>query len=140
MSYLYRYSSYREDAKKKVLNLNLVLMDIVLKGEMDGIEMTDKDKLSHIEVRADNIIKDHNGVYLEKKLYTTLKIEFPSLSRKDFQAVLNQLSKGDYVFEHGLIKLLKVKEPDKLTKKYIDNKKTGKGDSELTRLPDKREI
>ena len=99
--------------------------------------MTDKDKLALIEVRAANIIKDHNGVYLEKKLYTTLKIEFPSLSRKDFQAVLSQLSRGDYVFEHGLIKLLTAK---KLTKKYIDNKKPGKGDSERIRLPNKKGI
>ena len=101
--------------------------------------MIDKDKLSKIKNRANDIIKDHNGVYLEKKLYTTLKIEFPSLTRKDFQAVLNELSQGDYVFEHGLIKLLTTKKPDKLTKQYID-KKTGKGDTEHTRIPDKREL
>jgi len=101
--------------------------------------MTDKDKLSQIEERADIIIKDHNNVYLEKRLYTTLKMEFPSLTRKDFQEVLSQLSQGDYVFEHGLIRRIPVKESEKLLKQNVD-KKPGKGDSEIQILPDKRGI
>ena len=43
-------------------------------------------ELSTIEERAGDILKDHNGVYLDKRLYTALKKEFPGLSRKDFQA------------------------------------------------------
>jgi hypothetical protein len=113
-------------------------MDIVLKGEMDGIEMTDKDKLSHIEVRADNIIKDHNGVYLEKKLYITLKQEFPDLSRADFREILEELVKSNYVLERGLIRPLMDKKSKKLPNKHVEDKRPGKGASEIQRIPDKR--
>ena len=35
--------------------------------------MTDEDRLSQIVGKANDLIKDHNGVYLEKKLYSCLK-------------------------------------------------------------------
>ncbi len=100
--------------------------------------MTDEDELSQIVIKADNIIKDHNGVYLEKRLYDRLKTEFPNLSRKDFQEVISQLSKRDYSLQRGLIKRLTDKESEKLPKQLMDNKKSGKGDSERPRIPDKK--
>ncbi len=66
--------------------------------------MTDDDKLSKIENRADEMLKGHNGVYLEKKLYINLKQEFPDLSRANFREVLNKLLQEDYILEHGLIR------------------------------------
>ena len=101
--------------------------------------MTDEDKLSQIEEKANDIIKNHNGVYLERKLYTNLKTEFPNLTRKDFQEVLSQLSQGDYVFERGLIRRVPDKESEKSVKVHVE-KKPGKGDPESMRVPNKREV
>jgi hypothetical protein len=100
--------------------------------------MTDDNKLSNIEIRADELLKDHNGVYLEKKLYMALKREIPGLSRADFREVLNKLLQEDYVLEHGLIRPLVNKESKKLPKKYVDDTRPGKGASETQRIPDKR--
>ena len=66
--------------------------------------MTDNDKISKIKNKADEILKAHNGIYLEKKLYNNLKKEFPDLSRADFREVLNELLQKDYILEHGLIR------------------------------------
>ena len=99
--------------------------------------MTDNDELSQIEKRADEILKGHNGVYLEKKLYSNLKQEFHNLSRADFRDVLGELLQKDYVVEHGLIR----PQTDKTTKrpkKYVDDTKPGKGDFDTQRVPDKR--
>ena len=40
--------------------------------------MADDNELSTIEAKAADILKNHNGVYLDKRLYTTLKKQFPS--------------------------------------------------------------
>jgi hypothetical protein len=48
--------------------------------------MIDDNNLSNIEIRANELLKDHNGVYLEK-LYIALKREIPDLSRADFREV-----------------------------------------------------
>jgi len=99
--------------------------------------MTDNDKLSKIEKRADEMLEGHNGLYLEKRLYSNLKKEFPDLSRSDFRDVLHKLLEEDYVLEHGLIR----PQTDKKTKrpkKYVDDTKPGKGASETQRIPDKR--
>lgn len=100
--------------------------------------MTDNDNLSKIEKRADEMLKDHNGVYLEKKLYTILKQEFPDLSRADFKEVLSKLLQRDYVMERGLIRPLVDKESKKSSKQYVDDTQPGKGASEAQRIPDKR--
>ena len=76
---------------------------------------------------------------LKKNYIAALKIEYPSLSRKDFQEVISQLGEGDYVFEHGLIRRLPDKESEKNLKKFAD-KKPGKGDPESIRVPNKREV
>jgi len=99
--------------------------------------MTDNEKLSQIETKADEILKSHNGVYLEKKLYINLKNEFPNLSRANFRNVISELLKKDYVMEHGLIRPLSDKKT-KRPKKYVDDAKPGKGASETQRIPDKR--
>ena len=100
--------------------------------------MVDTDKLSQIEEKADEILKDHNGVYLEKRLFRTLKQKFPDLSRKDFQNVLEEVLKRGYTLEHALIKPLPNNE--KLIKDYDDGKLPGKGSSEIPRIPNKREL
>ena len=102
--------------------------------------MTDNDKLSQVETKANDILKDHNGVYLEKRLYTALKKEFPNLSRADFREVLNELLQKDYVLEHGLIRPLTDKNAKKSDKAYVKDKRSGKGASEPQRVPGKREI
>ena len=66
--------------------------------------MTDNDNLSKIKNKAHEMLKGHNGVYLEKKLYANLKQKFPDLTRSDFREVMNELLQEDYVLEHGLIR------------------------------------
>ena len=102
--------------------------------------MTDNDKLSSVEIRANSILKDHNGVYLEKRLYSTLKKEFSDLSRADFREVLNKLLYEDYVLEHGLIRPMTDKKARKSDETYGKGKRSGKGDSKPQRVPGKREI
>jgi hypothetical protein len=99
--------------------------------------MTDNDKLSQIEIKASDMLKDHNGVYLEKRLYITLKNEFPDLSRADFKEVLSELLQKGYTLERGLIRPLVDKESKKSSKQYVDDT-PGKGVSEHQRIPDKR--
>ncbi len=53
---------------------------------------------------AQDILENHNGVYLEKQLYIKLKEKFPDIKRADFNEVLNVLMKEDYVLERGLIR------------------------------------
>lgn len=99
--------------------------------------MTDDDKLSKMVTKAHEMLKEHNGVYLERKLYTALKSKFPRLSRADFREVLSELLQEDYVMEHGLIRPQTDKKT-KRSKKYVDDTKPGKGASETQRIPDKR--
>jgi hypothetical protein len=100
--------------------------------------MTNDDKQSPIETRANNILKEHNGVYLERRLYTTLKREFPDLKKADFKEILNELLQSNYVLERGLIKPQLDKGSKKSSKKYVDESKPGKGASDHQRIPDKR--
>lgn len=100
--------------------------------------MKDNDNLSSVLKKSVDILKEHNGVYLEKKLYTTLKREFPDLTRKDFQEVLEELLENDYVLDRNLIRPLKDKKSKKLSKKDIETNKQGKGSTESLRIPDKR--
>jgi hypothetical protein len=100
--------------------------------------MTNDDKQSQIETRAYNILKEHNGVYLERRLYTTLKREFPDLSKADFKEILNELLQSNYVLERGLIKPQLDKGSKESSKKYVDGAKPGKGASDHQRIPDKR--
>ena len=102
--------------------------------------MTDNNKLAPIETRANDILKNHNGVYLEKRLYTTLKKEFKDLSRADFREVLNKLLYEDYVLEHGLIRPMTDKKAAKSDETYTKGKLSGKGSSKPQRIPGKREI
>lgn len=99
--------------------------------------MTDNDKLLQIEKKADDLLKDHNGVYLEKRLYKDLKRKFPDLTRADFRDILDELLQKDYVLEHGLIRPQTDKKSKRPTK-YVDDAKIGKGTSEVQRIPDKR--
>jgi hypothetical protein len=100
--------------------------------------MTDNDKLSKIETRADDFLKEHNGVYLEKKLYNALTKDFPDLSRADFKKVLNKLVEERYFLERGLIRPQVEHGSKKSSIKYDDDAKQGKGTSEQQRIPDKR--
>ena len=100
--------------------------------------MTDNDKLSKIENRADDILKEHNGVYLEKKLYNALIIDFPDLSRPDFKKVLNKLVEERYFLERNLIRPQVEHGSKKSSKRYDDGTKPGKGTVEQQRIPDKR--
>lgn len=100
--------------------------------------MKDKDNLSSVLKRSNDILKDHNQVYLEKKLYITLKKEFPDLSRADFRDVLEELLQNDYVLERGLIRPSKDKKTKKLPKEHVEDKRSGKGTSDNQRIPDKR--
>ncbi|GAB6054790.1 hypothetical protein HYG87_02815 [Methanobacterium alkalithermotolerans] len=99
--------------------------------------MTDNDKISQIEKRADEILKEHKAVYLERRLYNTLKNDFSDLSRVDFKEVLNLLSKKGYVLERGLIRPCINKGSKKSSKGY-DGSPTGKGVADHQRIPDKR--
>ena len=100
--------------------------------------MTDNDKLSKIEKKANDILKEHNGVYLERRLYNALKSEFPDLSRADFKEVINELLKKGYVMERGLIKPPINKDSTESSKSYAEGKRAGKGASKPQRIPDKR--
>lgn len=100
--------------------------------------MTDNDKLSSIETKANELLKDHNGVYLEKKLYLNLKQEFPDLSRADFNEVLSELLQKDYVMIRGLIRPKVDKKSKRSSEKYVDDTRPGKGTSDHQRIPDKR--
>lgn len=100
--------------------------------------MKDNDKLSPVLMKVNDILKEHNGVYLEKKLYTTLKQEFPDITRADFRVVLEELLQGNYTLERGLIRPVIDKKSKKMPKKYVKDKKTGKGTSDSQRIPDKR--
>jgi hypothetical protein len=97
--------------------------------------MTDDNELSKIEAKAREILKNHNGVYLDKRLYTILRKEFPGLSRKDFQEV----NKG-YSMQHGLIRPLTPNEAEKQLQEHESGKKSGKGASDRPRLSNKRGI
>ncbi|MDI6645212.1 MAG: hypothetical protein QME14_09160 [Methanobacteriaceae archaeon] len=99
--------------------------------------MTDNDKLIKIEKKADDMLKEHNGVYLEKQLYNRLKRKFPDLKRAEFNAVLDELLKKDYVMERGLIRP-KAKMTKRSSDKYTDDSKPGKGTADHQRIPDKR--
>ena len=66
--------------------------------------MTSTEELSRIEEKACELLESHNGIYLEKRLYKKLKEQFPALSRKDFQTVLEGVLKQGYAKEHALIK------------------------------------
>jgi hypothetical protein len=102
--------------------------------------MNNNDNPSQIETRANDILKHHNGVYLEKRLYAALKKEFPDLSRADFREVLNELLYEDYVLEHGLIKPMTDKNTKKSGANHVKGKRSGKGASKPQRVPGKREI
>ena len=92
--------------------------------------MTDNNKLSKIEERAGEILRDHNGVYLDKRLYTALRKDFPTLSRKDFQEVLENILDKGYSMQHGLIRPLTANEIEKQLQEHEGGKKAGKGSSE----------
>lgn len=97
-----------------------------------------KDNLSSVLEKSFDILEDHNGVYLEKKLYNTLKREYPDLTRKDFREVLEKILENDYALDRNLIRPLKDKKSNKLSKKDIEDKTKGKGTSDSLRIPDKR--
>lgn len=101
--------------------------------------MTQDNEHSNIESRADAILKDHNGVYLEKRLFSLLKKEFPHLTRNDFQDILDKLLEKDYVMQRGLIRPVTHKDSGEVQKTH-KGKKSGKGKTEKTRNPDKRGI
>ena len=96
--------------------------------------MTDNDNQSKIVSKADEILKEHGNVYLERRLFTALKKEFKDLSKKDFKTVLDELTKEDYILERGLIK----PQLNKESKNKAAGKRTGKGSSDTLRIPDKR--
>ncbi len=100
--------------------------------------MKDNEYLASVLRKSNDILKEHNGVYLEKKLYTTLKEEFPELKRADFRKVLKELLESDYVLDRNLIRPVTDKKSEKLSKKDIEDKKQGKGSTESLRIPDKR--
>ncbi|WP_048190242.1 hypothetical protein [Methanobacterium sp. SMA-27] len=103
--------------------------------------MTDNNELSAIESKAGEILKGHNGVYLDKRLYTVLKKGFPGLTRKDFNKVLDSLLTSGYSMERGLIRPLTANEVEKQQKEeHESGKKAGKGASERPRLSTKRGI
>ncbi len=102
--------------------------------------MADDDELSKIELKARDILKHHNGVYLDKRLYTELKKDFPDLSRKDFQKVLENILNKGYLMKHGLIRPLTANEAEKQLQEHEGGKKSGKGASGRPRLSNKRGI
>ena len=102
--------------------------------------MTDDNELSKIEGKAGEILKDHNGVYLDKRLYTALRKQFPDLSRKDFQQVLENILNKGYSMQHGLIRPLTANEAEKQLQEHESGKKSGKGASGRPRLSNKRGI
>ncbi len=100
--------------------------------------MTDNDKLSKIENRADEILKEHNGVYLEKRLYSALVLDFPDLSRPDFKKVLNRLVEERYFLERNLIRPQAEHGSKKSSKVFDEGKNSGKGAATQHRIPEKR--
>jgi len=104
--------------------------------------MTDDEELSKIEEKARDILKHHNGVYLDRRLYTALKKDFPGLSRKDFHEVLENLLNKGYSMQHGLIRPLTANEAEKQLQEqeHESGKKSGKGASGRPRLSNKRGI
>jgi hypothetical protein len=102
--------------------------------------MTDDNKLSKIEARAGEILKNHNGVYLDKRLYVALRKDFPSLSRKDYQEVLENILNKGYSIQHGMIRPLTANEAENQLQEHDGGKKSGKGASERPRLSTKRGI
>jgi hypothetical protein len=102
--------------------------------------MADDNELSKIETKAGEILKDHNGVYIDKRLYAALKKEFPGLSRKDFQQVLENILNKGYSMQHGLIRPLTANEAEKQRQEHEGGKNVGKGSSERPRLSNKRGI
>jgi len=102
--------------------------------------MTDDNELSKIEGKAGEILKDHNGVYLDKRLYTALRKQFPDLSRKDFQQVLENILNKGYSMQHGLIRPLTANEAEEQLQEHESGKKSGKGASGRPRLSNKRGI
>ena len=102
--------------------------------------MTDDNELSKIEEKAGEILKNHNGVYIVKRLYTALRKEFPGLSRKDFQLVLENILNKGYTMQHGLIRPLTTNEAEKQLQEHESGKKSGKGASGRPRLSNKRGI
>lgn len=99
--------------------------------------MADNDKLIKIEKKADEMLKQHNGIYLEKRLYSKLKGKFPSLTRVDFKEVLDKLLQEDYVMERGFIRP-RVDKGSKRSSNHVDEEKPGKGTADHQRVPDKR--
>ncbi len=95
------------------------------------------DKRIRIKERADELLKEHNGVYLEKQLYKKLKRKFPDLKIAEFNEVLDKLLEQDYFMERGLIRP-KAKETKRSSDKYADDSKPGKGTADHQRIPDKR--
>ena len=102
--------------------------------------MSEEEDLSAIEKRADEILKGHNGVYLDNRLYSVLRKDFPKLSRKDFRKVLDNLIKTGYSLERGLIRPLTENEINVQMKEHEEGKNSGKGSSERPRLSNKRGI
>ena len=100
--------------------------------------MTNNDNISKMEKRANDLLKGHNNVYLERRLYSNLKKECPKLSRTDFKEILDELLVKEYVLERGLIRLKIDKKSKRSSEKYVDEAKPGKGDSEHQRIQDKR--
>jgi hypothetical protein len=101
--------------------------------------MNNDDKQSKVFKRVNEILNDHNNVYLEKRLYLILKKEFPDLTRNDFQDVLNKLLEGDYVMQRGLIKRLPSSKSKTVQEGYVDTSQ-GKGASDASRPPEKKGI
>jgi len=115
----------------------LKLNEKFLSGEMS---MTDDNELSKIEGKAGEILKNHNGVYLDNRLYTALRKQFPDLSRKDFHQVLENILNKGYSMHHGLIRPLTANEAEKQLQEHESGKKSGKGASGRPRLSNKRGI
>jgi hypothetical protein len=111
-----------------------------MKFTSGDMSMTDDNKLSKIEAKAREILENHNGVYLDKRLYTILRKDFPGLSRKDFQHVLENILDKGYSMQHGLIRPLTANEAEKQLQEHEGGKKSGKGASGRPRLSNKRGI
>jgi len=104
------------------------------------IFLSEDEDLSAIEKKADEILKGHNGVYLDNRLYSVLRKDFPKLSRKDFRKVMDTLLNTGYSLERGLIRPLTENEIKVQMKEHEEGKNSGKGSSERPRLSTKRGI
>jgi hypothetical protein len=102
--------------------------------------MDEDTNLSKIEQKANDILKDHNGVYLDKRLYSILKKDFPKLTRKEFNKVLDALINNGYSLERGLIRPLTDNKVKSQVKEHEEGKMVGKGPSERQRLSTLRDI